>query len=648
MKFLCDRCKTRYSIGDDRVRGKILKIRCKNCANVITVREGMPGVDDASAADPNGGAPRRTGKSTTQAPLPQDAPAAGSALGAAFASAMTKPPPALEEEWYVSIDGDQQGPFSLAEAQRWVGSRPFDAELHCWSEGFDDWLPVDKVSHFRGLRKKPLPPAGPPPLPRVGGAASRPVMAAAAPAPVEEEPKPLFAATMASLEKATGSTTAMGLPPIAATVRPSATPPKGQPSLDRPTPVPRPTPLPSALKTNGAARPAALPAATPASRKTPLPNLAPTTPKPGATPAKLFDSSEALESLTSIDSQPFEDDQRTAAEPVASARRDARPVGTNDAFFDARAAEALAPTTVDDGPDPAAPEDHDGLDIGEVSRVVKLADLARTPRTSASRRSGPLPSATTTGIGRATASVPRLGGTSSPNIPLNPLAPIGADGQVNSQVLDPHALGDPAAGDHAHDLAAHAPPAISHRRGMIALLVGAVSLLALSIVIVMVVVNKDQVTNNSLGGDYSFDPSRPDDMRPRNDQTTGPTNPNPPQNPFVPKKRPNVPNVPNNTPPPPTGNSLRAEEIEQMAAKYSSTTQRCYMSSMKGVDLISIGDVKKLTVTLSVQPDGSVNNVMLSDKHETNKLGKCLINTITRWKFRTSPGGTFRFVIHFG
>ena len=37
VKFLCDRCKTRYSIGDDRVRGKILKIRCKNCANVITV-----------------------------------------------------------------------------------------------------------------------------------------------------------------------------------------------------------------------------------------------------------------------------------------------------------------------------------------------------------------------------------------------------------------------------------------------------------------------------------------------------------------------------------------------------------------------------------------------------------------------------------
>ena len=48
VKFLCDRCKTRYSIGDDRVRGKILKIRCKNCANVITVREGMNADPDAA------------------------------------------------------------------------------------------------------------------------------------------------------------------------------------------------------------------------------------------------------------------------------------------------------------------------------------------------------------------------------------------------------------------------------------------------------------------------------------------------------------------------------------------------------------------------------------------------------------------------
>lgn len=153
MKFLCDRCKTRYSIGDDRVRGKILKIRCKNCANVITVREGMADPDAAEAAAP-GAAPQRRVKPTTMSPPVVNAAPAGpppGALGAAFASAMTRPPPALEEEWYVSIDGAQEGPYSLVEAQRWIGSKAWDAELHCWSEGFDDWLPVDKVSHFRGL-----------------------------------------------------------------------------------------------------------------------------------------------------------------------------------------------------------------------------------------------------------------------------------------------------------------------------------------------------------------------------------------------------------------------------------------------------------------------------------------------------------------
>src|ERR1041385_7750238 len=112
MKFLCDKCKTRYSIGDDRVRGKILKIRCKNCANVITVREGMDGGADAGAA-PDAARPR-----TASGGMPAMSAAGasgGGALGAAFQSQMAsaKPPPALEEEWYVSIDGVQTGPPSL-------------------------------------------------------------------------------------------------------------------------------------------------------------------------------------------------------------------------------------------------------------------------------------------------------------------------------------------------------------------------------------------------------------------------------------------------------------------------------------------------------------------------------------------------------
>ena len=152
MKFNCDRCKTRYSISDDRVRGKILKIRCKNCSAVITVREGM-----SIAAPRVPASARRPTAPPPKAPPPPPTP---------------KP---MVVEWFLSIDGEQVGPFGLERARRWVAEQPSSAELYCWSEGFDDWLPVEKVSHFRGLR-------------RTSGLLGRD--------PHEKTPAPLFAATM--------------------------------------------------------------------------------------------------------------------------------------------------------------------------------------------------------------------------------------------------------------------------------------------------------------------------------------------------------------------------------------------------------------------------------------------------------------------
>jgi predicted Zn finger-like uncharacterized protein len=161
MKFNCDRCKTRYSISDDRVVGKILKIRCKNCSAVITVREGM------SVVSPRIPEPAPSpGSGPTLAPTPPPPPKA-------------PPPPPPVTEWYVSIDGRQSGPFDLAAAKRWVAARPANDELYCWSEGFDDWLPTDKVSHFRGLRP-------------TNGASGMLSVAD----PDERTPAPLFAETM--------------------------------------------------------------------------------------------------------------------------------------------------------------------------------------------------------------------------------------------------------------------------------------------------------------------------------------------------------------------------------------------------------------------------------------------------------------------
>jgi len=605
VKFLCDRCKTRYSIGDDRVRGKILKIRCKNCNNVITVREGMP---EPGAVD----AATRRNNPTQAIPLVEPGfdqpsePAANGALGAAFASAMTKPPPALEEEWYVSIEGDQSGPFSLGDAQRWVASKPFDAELHCWSEGFDDWLPVDKVSHFRGLRKKPAPAPAPPPLPR---AATGAVRAVARVPDVEDTPKPLFAATMAQLEK----------------------------SVAEPA---RPLPLPSLGGLAGASTSAGGPAGMQA-RTNGSAARAPAKPL-ASQPAPPW-SRDPSESATQLERPPFEDDQRTTAEPVAAAARAGAAPAPNDAFFDAlrdrkrEAREALeqkkaeappaampSPRSVDDGD-----LDGDGdLDIGEVSRVVNLADLARTaPRGTGStaalptRRNSPTGQLNRTGaiakIGGNTAAVPRISGSE-----------IGGPADLSG---DPNALPPVAL----------APPPVSHRRGMIALVAGAVLLLGVAGAIVFFVMSDDDGVSGGLGGNVDYDITRPDDPR-RHTAGGSAVADKTPQNPFVPKRNPTVRPPTNTTPDPlptnPDAKALRPDEIEDMAAKNSGTTQRCYIRSQRGADAIILGDVRKLGVTLTVDPTGTVTDVKLSD-HATTSLGKCLSSSIRGWKFRPSPHG---------
>jgi TonB family protein len=72
------------------------------------------------------------------------------------------------------------------------------------------------------------------------------------------------------------------------------------------------------------------------------------------------------------------------------------------------------------------------------------------------------------------------------------------------------------------------------------------------------------------------------------------------------------------------------------------------MRAQRGADGILIGDVKKIAVTLTIGPDGAVTDAQLSDNHGANTLGKCLIGALRTWRFRPSPGGTFRFVLHFG
>lgn len=559
MKFLCDRCKTRYSIGDDRVRGKILKIRCKNCANVITVREGMP---DADAADPGGvNRPRTSTQAnpiiTSSAPAPAAAPAA----------------PKLEDEWYVSIDGVQSGPFSLPDAQKWVAAKALEADLHCWCEGFDDWLPVDKVSHFRNLRK-------PQPV--------KPVMT---PPPIPKAEKPLFAATMASIEKAASS----GAMPAA------------KASSSGPMPAAS-TPAPVQAKSNGS----------PAAAKPAFPK---------------FD--EVPDSRTTVGSPAFE-----AESP--------------DPFFSAKSSPKMPAVGAKPEPKPAVTPIHndegDDLEIGEVSRVVNLADLMRsqkptgtkTPTASFDRTSG---TGSVPRVGGTTGSIPRIGGgtASNPRVTssIAKMTPAELGMNVDSSLATPS--GEP----HADESIVARSFAQRHRRGLM-LLIGVSGVMVVGVVLLFMFVVNDQrhQFGSGLGGTRQIDTSRPEDIV----RKQLPHVPSAGSNAVVtqkPRWRPSGGNTTTNPIEEPAGGStLRASEVEDMAAKQGEGTKRCYMRAQKGALGFEIAEVKKIAVTLTVNKDGSVGTVDLSS-HANNTFGQCLIARIKGWRFRESSGGTFRISLAF-
>lgn len=161
MKFACDRCNTRYSIADDKVKQKVLKIRCKACGNVITVQE--------SGATASGGA--------SVAPSPPPPPVAAKATASSSALAAVA-------EWHISVNGQVEGPLAFAVLVTRIQGTAAGDDVHIWSEHIDAWkepkeVPVvaAELAARRVARAVPLPPpsrSAPLPVPPALRKPSRP------------------------------------------------------------------------------------------------------------------------------------------------------------------------------------------------------------------------------------------------------------------------------------------------------------------------------------------------------------------------------------------------------------------------------------------------------------------------------------------
>ena len=199
MKFVCDRCQTKYSIADERVRGKVLKVKCKTCANVITVREARAhssaGVPTLSAGWRRPLARRRPGGHDVPMETPgvdsertQLAHVARRTGGGALPGPAGRRPrrprrcagrparsprsaPADDRvQWYMALDGNRTGPFTRSKLVDRLVPLAKSADVHIWNEKLDGWKPpadVPEIAAEITRRRAPAPP--PPPLARRAG-----------------------------------------------------------------------------------------------------------------------------------------------------------------------------------------------------------------------------------------------------------------------------------------------------------------------------------------------------------------------------------------------------------------------------------------------------------------------------------------------
>ncbi len=110
MKISCQACAAKYTIADEKVLGKIVKIRCKKCGETISV---------------NG-----------NEMLDEDEPTAMFAV-------------ATHELWTVSFSETDQKTLAVSEMSRDFGLGKITGDTYVWREGMSDWLPLRDVQELR-------------------------------------------------------------------------------------------------------------------------------------------------------------------------------------------------------------------------------------------------------------------------------------------------------------------------------------------------------------------------------------------------------------------------------------------------------------------------------------------------------------------
>jgi predicted Zn finger-like uncharacterized protein len=143
MKITCQSCQAKYTIADEKVVGKTVKIKCKKCGATVVVNG-----TEAAARAPYPGPPPMDEEGATRV-------FSGPEPGAA--------PPS--DEWTVNVSDEDQRSMTTGQIAQGYAAGTITADTYVWRDGMSDWLPLSSVPELVTAVSRPAPAAGGPAQP---------------------------------------------------------------------------------------------------------------------------------------------------------------------------------------------------------------------------------------------------------------------------------------------------------------------------------------------------------------------------------------------------------------------------------------------------------------------------------------------------
>ena len=171
MKITCQSCAAKYTIADEKVAGKTVKIKCKKCGATIVVNgneAGFQAASDAAAYGAPAGAP--------DAP-PEDEGGGGDGQTTVFSGDQGAAAPGGGGDWTVNVADDDQRTMSSAQIADAYAQGVVTNDTYVWKDGMADWSPLSGVPELASLVSRPAP------RPAAGAEAGMAAAPAPAPAP---------------------------------------------------------------------------------------------------------------------------------------------------------------------------------------------------------------------------------------------------------------------------------------------------------------------------------------------------------------------------------------------------------------------------------------------------------------------------------